>query len=202
QMIDGINAIVAFSPTCDPPNWTDTSAGTYTPGASGSSKKFSLSTAATTSCLSILYDVNGFASPNKIGKDISSFNVTLPTCAGVKLDSLCVDVSDTSYSRIDTCSDTTYDAHLTDNSYCANNAWAGAKKACDEKGMRLPDRTELSNLYINYKTGGNTVSMEAVYYWTSVEADASNAYHQYFGSSINMQSSYIKIFTGHARCVK
>ena len=41
-------------------------------------------TSNTTSCLSILYDINGMGSPNVLGKDIGSVNVTKLVCAGVK----------------------------------------------------------------------------------------------------------------------
>lgn len=46
-------------------------------------------TSDTTSCLSFLYDINGFGSPNILGRDIGYVSVNGLGCAGVKVGSTC-----------------------------------------------------------------------------------------------------------------
>ncbi|MFI3300323.1 MAG: hypothetical protein R3Y28_02780, partial [Candidatus Gastranaerophilales bacterium] len=59
-------------------------------------------------------------------------------------------LADVPYSAINTCSDTTYDSEGANNIYCASNAWAGAKKACDDRNMTLPTNSQLESLAMNY----------------------------------------------------
>ncbi|MFI3301474.1 MAG: hypothetical protein R3Y28_08680, partial [Candidatus Gastranaerophilales bacterium] len=47
-------------------------------------------------------------------------------------------------------SDATYDDTGTANDYCASNTWAGAIKACEDRGMSMPTDDELYSLIINY----------------------------------------------------
>jgi type II secretory pathway pseudopilin PulG len=142
-LANGTALIIAFDPDC--------------PYASPYTNPTTL-----TSCLSLMMDVNGFAKPNKIGKDIFEVNATLKSslCSGVEVGSLCVASSDVySYSTVDTCDGTSsYDSNFTSavSGSCNNNYWAGAKKYCDDIGMRLPTRAELNSLYQNYLNGGNT----------------------------------------------
>ncbi|MFI3300790.1 MAG: hypothetical protein R3Y28_05150, partial [Candidatus Gastranaerophilales bacterium] len=59
-------------------------------------------------------------------------------------------LADVPYSAINTCSDTTYDSEGANNIYCASNAWAGAKKACEDRGMSMPTNSQLESLAMNY----------------------------------------------------
>jgi len=43
----------------------------------------------TTGCLSFLYDINGFGSPNVIGKDIGAVNAAVTACSGAKVGGTC-----------------------------------------------------------------------------------------------------------------
>lgn len=134
-----------------------------------------------TTCLSILYDVNGLKGPNRIsagadsedGNDILAQNVTISSCDGTKIGAICVDANDTAYTPINTCSggsaeDKAYDPTGDANPYCLNNYWAGAKKACSAQGKRLPTggytwqdpNAELHLMYLNSVTGSG-------YYWSS-----------------------------------
>jgi prepilin-type N-terminal cleavage/methylation domain-containing protein len=147
-LINGYTAILSYNPEC--------SIGDIT--APGSQ---------TTSCLSLVYDINGKAKPNKIGKDVYTLNANIfNTCSGIKVGSLCISSSNESYSPINTCDgNSEYDKDYTSSvdSYCTQNYWAGAKKHCDELGMRLPTRDELKSLKGDPATNAGISG----WYWSS-----------------------------------
>ena len=156
----------------------------------------------TTGCMSFLYDINGLGSPNVMGKDIGTVNVTLSTCDGVKVGSLCVAASDTAYSAINTCSDTTYDNNLASNPYCAANAWAGAKKSCANMGMRLPTIAELGTINTQRALiSGLDLTGAGYSYWSSGEnpTNAAKCFYFYDGQMYinDKDQAYRKV-----RCVK
>jgi len=112
----------------------------------------------TTKAVSILYDVNGLKSPNQMdaGKDIRGINVAIKTGAPIK-------VIGTSYDPVD-CSSA--GASSDDYKYCAptpsgysSDYWAGAKKACAEQGMSLPElgSYNTSAYYCNSDAAENTL---------------------------------------------
>lgn len=189
QFADGSSAIMAYKSDCNPPKWYDTRAGSYSANsiyAPGSS----------TACLSMVYDTNGFKGPNKIGKDVYTFNATLSTCDGTKIGAICVaptDILFATYGSLNTCNgsaDLSYDPYGSTNPFCAYNAWAGAKKYCQAQGKRLPTGDELKSMYQNYLTGGNTVGFSVVDYWASTDyaPDAADILHstgKIYGSSKN-----------------
>ncbi len=154
-----------------------------------------------------MVDVNGKKGPNRVGKDIQlSSGVAFSTCDN-PIGDMCWSTDFVANTPIDTCSDTTYDKHGSANSYCATNYWAGAIKACQDKGMELPTRAQLaqlaSNLYVT--RNGNEVTIGATEdkdnlklkdeykdnhpltlgygYWTSEEGIASRAYQRDFDTS-------------------
>ncbi|MDR1168903.1 MAG: hypothetical protein LBK53_08480, partial [Heliobacteriaceae bacterium] len=148
-LINGYTAILSYNPDCP----------VLDIGAPG---------AQTTSCLSLIYDINGKAKPNKLNKDIYTLNTNLCIKAG----SLCVSPSNVTYSPIDTCDDPEYDPECTSAKscradFCGNNYWAGAMKACKEIGMVLPTPPELNSL-LPY---AHKLNMSG-YYWAS-------GYHTY-----------------------
>lgn len=180
-LINGTTMVFAFDPACariDPfDNKTDT-----------------------TSCMSIVYDVNGLAKPNIIGKDIALLNATLDTCTGAKIGGLCIAASDTTYSSIDTCTDTTYDSHLTANTYCASNMWAGAKKACADQNMRLPDINELNTIYQN-RASISGLSLNSNYFSTTEWSSTTDFLYLDFNDG--SQRITVKYdFWDKVRCVK
>jgi hypothetical protein len=181
-LINGYTAILSYNPEC--------SIGDIT--APGSQ---------TTSCLSLVYDINGKAKPNKIGKDVYTLNANIfKSCSGIKVESLCISSSNESYEPLDTCNgNTEYDDKGSSNAYCASNVWAGAKKKCAELGMRLPTRDELLSLK------GSTAATEAGLvglYWSSEENGASHAWH--VGVPDGDQSIYTtkEVYYGYLRCVR
>ena len=159
------------------------------------------------SCMAYMVDVNGKKGPNRVGKDIQlSSGVAFSTCDN-PIGDMCWSTDFAANTAINTCDDTTYDPNGSANSYCANNYWAGAIKACKDKGMELPTRAQLaqlaSNLYVD--SSGNEVTIGAnenksnlkvkdeykdnppltlgYDYWSSEEYGANNAYHRYFRTS-------------------
>ena len=160
------------------------------------------------SCMAYMVDVNGKKGPNRVGKDIQlSSGVAFSTCDN-PIGDMCWSTDFAANTAINTCDDITYDPNGSANSYCANNYWAGAIKACKDKGMELPTRAQLaqlaSELYVN-SSDGSAVTIGANedkynlkvkdeytqnppikyngFYWSSEEVNASGAYYRYFSTS-------------------
>ena len=158
------------------------------------------------SCMAYMVDVNGKKGPNRVGKDIElSSGVAFSTCDN-PIGDMCWS-TDFQPTAINTCDDTTYDPSGSSNAHCSTNYWAGAIKACKDKGMELPTRAQLaqlaSNLYVD--SNGNEVTIGATEnksnlkvkdeykdnppltlgydYWSSEENSATNAYYRYFYTS-------------------
>ncbi|MDD3436981.1 MAG: prepilin-type N-terminal cleavage/methylation domain-containing protein [Candidatus Gastranaerophilales bacterium] len=198
RLADGVNAILAFKSDCTPPEWYDTSSGS---SYSASSSSRSYTPGATTNCLLMLYDVNGNQKPNEVDKDIRAWHVTFSTCDGVEVGSLCVDITNTSYTYLGT---------FESGGFTYNNHWAGAIAACEAKGMELPSKTQLNDIYnAAYNSGSGTYDASLAsqlnmtgYYWTSTEhaTNTANAYYQLFTSGGT--GNYYKGNHSNVRCVK
>ncbi len=133
QLINGTNMLITYNPDCeyvDPYN----------------------SNADTTTCISMMYDINGFKGPNEAGKDIYTLNGGKILTGCYKLDSgLCVALEDIEPLPI-AMSDPKYDDYMQQTglypcTYRGNRCvgydhLAGAMLACLEIGMRLPTETE------------------------------------------------------------
>ena len=177
------------------------------------------------SCLGFMVDVNGKKGPNRVGDDIAlKGQISLSNCDN-PIGDMCFS-TDFAPTAIDTCSDTTWDDHGTDNSYCSTNYWAGAKKACSDMGMSLPTREELaqlaSNLYVDssgneveiaYNEDKSGIKLKDEYsknpplslgssYWSSEERNALYAYCRYFGTTSSTWGGTTKTNSGNrAICV-
>ncbi|MDR1167767.1 MAG: DUF1566 domain-containing protein [Heliobacteriaceae bacterium] len=188
-LINGYTAILSYNPDCP----------VLDIGAAG---------AQTTSCLSLVYDINGKAKPNKLGKDVYTLNANpFNSCGGIKAGSLCVSASNVTYERIDTCDGTSeYDKKCTTANncgsiyaYCTNNYWAGAKKACVDIGMRLPTQVEL-NALLPY---ASELGLSG-WYWSSTEYSTiiHDAWARYFNFPDGDQLNRGKHYNYNVRCVK
>ena len=157
------------------------------------------------SCMAYMVDVNGKKGPNRVGKDIQlSSGVAFSTCDN-PIGDMCWSTEFAANTAIDTTLDE--NKQYDENYAYSSNYWAGAKKACKDKGMELPTRAQLaqlaSNLYVD--SNGDAVTIGAtenksnlkvkeVYqenppikydgstYWSSEENDAGNAYYRYFNT--------------------
>ena len=63
-----------------------------------------------------------------------------------------------------------------------DNYWAGAKKACDDIGMSLPDKSKLLSLYQASQKDSSLGLPTAGFFWSSSEDGAFYAYGVYFGN--------------------
>ncbi len=107
------------------------------------------------SCISMMIDVNGKKSPNRVGKDILLSNATISTCDN-PIGDMCLSTS-LKIEKIDTCDGTSpYDSFFSyDNvgNACENNYWAGAVKTCKDNNMELPTGAQFAeianNLYVD-----------------------------------------------------
>ena len=180
-LLNGSSIIMAYNPDCAPDE----------------SKKYDASVKKT-ACMSMVYDINSLSGPNKMGKDILTINANITAC-DTQIGDLCIAAGDTTPTLLNTCTDTTWDANLTNNGYCAGNYWAGAKKSCSDQGMKLPDQTELNIIYDNRATisGLNL----ATGYWSATEQYPGGARLQYFYNGGGQDWNYKKF--GYAvRCVR
>ncbi|MFI3299847.1 MAG: type II secretion system protein [Candidatus Gastranaerophilales bacterium] len=135
---DGVSAIINYDSTCE---WLDPI-------------EFGLNRSEAKTCISMVYDMNGFKGSGIFGKDLYSLNSKI---GYLDLDGVLWDMGDTPFSAENTCSGSnTYDSAFSQtaiesagySSYadCNLNYWAGAKRACVENGKRLPTLTEASAL--------------------------------------------------------
>lgn len=180
QFWDKISAIIAFDPDCQDLNLVNS--------PSKHAKDFP--SEATTSCISMLYDVNGLAKPNIIGKDIQTLNASITSCDGTKINNICVGINDTTYSP---------SGIFIHNSAPHNNWWMGATIACEAQGMRLPTKDELNIMYRN-RSRINGLSKFA-YYWSATVQNDWKAWAKSFSSGGDTKTS-LKSDINNVRCVK
>ena len=153
-------------------------------------------------CLKAVYDTNGFANPNTINKDVGFFNASIADVASACMDigGLCVDTSNTSYVPI---SEEPYTGVATsENGNSAElNWWAGARTACENKGMRLPTRAEAYQMLQNKDLLGLKTE-----YWTSESPRASSVYAMCLHGGVTYTMSEVpktrKNGNTGVRCVK
>ncbi|MDR1168511.1 MAG: DUF1566 domain-containing protein, partial [Heliobacteriaceae bacterium] len=183
-LINGYTAILSYNPDCPVPDI----------GAAG---------AQTTSCLSLVYDINGKSKPNRLGKDVYTLNANpFNTC--IRIGNLCVSAANETYSPINTCDGSpysSYDPGGNANVHCTTNFWAGAKKACADLGMHLPTNDELNTISQHNSSNNNILGMLG-WFWSSTELDANSAWVRSFPDG-NQTTYDVKGGTnGFIRCVR
>ena len=65
-----------------------------------------------------------------------------------------------------------------------DNYWAGAKKACDDIGMSLPDKSKLKSLYEAGKKDSSLGLPTDGSFWSSSEFEQYRGYFVYFGNGV------------------
>jgi len=147
QLINGINALIAYNPTSsciqDP----------YSNQVTG------------VDCVSVLYDITGFKTPNIEQKDILGLNVVINNGCFVEVPGYgCVINLEKNYSALDTTKDEfkDWDPKYTHSS----NYWAGAMKKCSDMGYKLPGENELVAIldYIRKNTNSEGMYMSTYYF--------------------------------------
>ncbi len=157
-LADGATLILTYNPNAGIIGDGDTVTPSFAdlPIGFGRTKKFAYTTSVTSS-IDFVMDVNGFKGPNseaRNGKqyDIRSFKVAKFStgCAGNDINGIGCIYPLPSYSPIKAGSDEMdkYDPkwNTTTGWKGYDNYWAGAKKACEEQGMSLPDKSKLESL--------------------------------------------------------
>ena len=147
-------------------------------------------------CLKAVYDTNGFANPNTINKDVGFFNASIADVASacINIGNLCVDAQNTSFGAI--AEEPFMGIATPENGNSTKfNWWAGAKLACENKGMRLPTRAELLDVFQS-----GVLDRSCTIYYTSDEASNDAAYFAYCGDVSNIWSKSRQ--DGRVRCVK
>ena len=209
-LADGATLILTYNPNAGIIGDGDTVTPSFAdlPIGFGRTKKFAYTTSVTDP-IDFVMDVNGFKGPNseaRNGKqyDIRSFKVAkfstgcpgkdingigcvyeLPSFSPIKVGSEEMDKWDPNWNIVG--AGKTYD-----------NYWAGAKKACDELGMSLPELLKLRRIYYADKSLGLPTSGR---FWSSSESSAFNVYTVDFGSG-NESRNYGKSNSGaKALCV-
>ena len=82
-----------------------------------------------------------------------------------------------------------------------DNYWAGAKKACDDIGMSLPDKSKLQSIYKANKKDPSLGLPTDYWFWSSSEGTAHGAYYVGFGlggtySTYKYESDYDVLCVG------
>ena len=80
-----------------------------------------------------------------------------------------------------------------------DNDWAGAKKACDDIGMSLPDKSKLLSLYQASQKDSSLGLPTSGWFWSSSEYNAVSAYGVYF--DVGLAGDLHKGSDGRVLCV-
>ena len=186
-LADGATLILTYNPNAGIIGDGDTVTPSFAdlPIGFGRTKKFAYTTSVTDP-IDFVMDVNGFKGPNseaRNGKqyDIRSFKVAKFSkgCAGNDINGFGCVYPLPSYSPIKAGSEEMdkYDPSWNKTSLKGDdNYWAGAKKACDDIGMSLPDKSKLKSIYEAGKKDSSLGLPTYYWVWSSSEASAVRAY--------------------------
>ena len=186
-LADGATLILTYNPNAGIIGDGDTVTPSFAdlPIGFGRTKKFAYTTSVTDP-IDFVMDVNGFKGPNseaRNGKqyDIRSFKVAKFSkgCAGKDIDGIgCIYVLP-SYSPIKAGSEEMdkWNPKWNELYVGFDSYWAGAKKACAELGMSLPDKSKLKSIYRAGKKDSSLGLPTSGWFWSSSEYDADGAYN-------------------------
>ena len=196
-LADGATLILTYNPNAGIIGDGDTVTPSFAdlPIGFGRTKKFAYTTSVTDP-IDFVMDVNGFKGPNseaRNGKqyDIRSFKVAKFSkgCAGNDISGIgCVYVPP-SYSPIKAGTDDMkkWDPNWTAEkvggmAVISDNYWAGAKKACEDIGMSLPDKSKLQSIREAGKKDSSLGLPTSGWFWSSSEYDEFRAIVVYFSN--------------------
>ena len=190
-LADGATLILTYNPNAGIIGDGDTVTPSFAdlPIGFGRTKKFAYTTSVTDP-IDFVMDVNGFKGPNseaRNGKqyDIRSFKVAKFSkgCAGVEVPNIGCVYELPSYSPIKAGTDDMkkWDPKQDAFGWTSDNYWAGAKKACDDIGMSLPDKSKLQSLAKKTTAEKEQLGLPTDdFFWSSSEAGAALAYYVNF----------------------
>ena len=185
-LADGATLILTYNPNAGIIGDGDTVTPSFAdlPIGFGRTKKFAYTTSVTDP-IDFVMDVNGFKGPNseaRNGKqyDIRSFKVAKFSkgCAGNDISGIGCVYQLPSFSPIKAGTEDMkkYDPKYDAAGYTSDNYWAGAKKACDDIGMSLPDKSKLQSLYQASQKDSSLGLPTSGWFWSSSESYAYLAY--------------------------
>ena len=191
-LADGATLILTYNPNAGIIGDGDTVTPSFAdlPIGFGRTKKFAYTTSVTDS-IDFVMDVNGFKGPNseaRNGKqyDIRSFKVARfsKDCAGNRVSNVGCIYQLLSYNSL---KPENSDMQKYDMSYLISNStwenyWAGAKKACDDIGMNLPDKSKLLSIYQAGKKDPSLGLPVSGSFWSSSTSGSYNAYYVNFNN--------------------
>ena len=174
QFANGVNGVIAYNPTetCKQDPYSNQITGT--------------------SCLAILYDVDGFKNPNTQNKDLRSINVSSlgGSSCSFEVGGICFgtpfqptphvwngcDVYGTTSNPDDLAFMGEHNIqYCMTSAYGTNDYWAGAVKTCAEQGKRMPTDAELTtlanDLYNTTVSGGDGEFFDA-----TLDTDKTSSY--------------------------
>ena len=192
-LADGATLILTYNPNAGIIGDGDTVTPSFAdlPIGFGRTKKFAYTTSVTSS-IDFVMDVNGFKGPNseaRNGKqyDIRSFKVAKFSKGCTPIDGIGCVYQLSSYSPIKAGTDDMkkWDPNFDAAGHTYDNYWAGAKKACDDLDMTLPDFSTLTRLSsIPYKERKKLGLPTTGWFWSSDDSPDyhyQTAYSQRFG---------------------
>ena len=211
-LADGATLILTYNPDAGIIGDGDTVTPSFAdlPIGFGRTKKFAYTTSVTSS-IDFVMDVNGFKGPNseaRNGKqyDIRSFKVAKFSkgCAGNDISGIGCVYQLPSFSPIKAGSDEMdkWDPKWNKSRYASyDNYWAGAKKACEEQGMSLPDKSKLESLAKKTDAEKEQLGLPTSgWFWSSSENTAGLVYGVSFSSG-NTLDLYKNRSGGKVLCV-
>ena len=216
-LADGASLILTYNPSAPIIDIGDKIVGSTMslPIGKNKYKDFPYTTSVTGS-IDFVMDVNGKKGPNKERYDnkmydirpfrLASFADVTPCEKG--LDGTgCIKYLGQNYSAVD-CSESNSSSADYQN-YCgphpsgfSNDNWAGAKKACDEAGMTLPDRDTLFDTYYENRANFPSIASIATVFWASSEnANNSQINAQRVNFATGGKTGFGKSGPGEVLCV-
>ena len=210
QFANGVNGVIAYNPDCRQNQFSND---VITVGETGIG----------TTCLAILYDVDGFKNPNTQQKDLRGLNVTSlggSNCAIELSDGTCFTAPFyPTPLTLEECEAQKGELGINE-CYPYGDRWAGAVKACHDMGSSLPSQEQLDQLArdlypgttINtdytssYGDRDNDLAMEwkfisspssAFRLWSSEEESEYDAYDRDFYSTETFRSYLSRTFTSN-----
>ena len=158
-------------------------------------------TNATAGCVAAVFEINGGAKPNRYGDDVQSFNAGgLGSSCAIEIGNLCFTAPFTPKPMTKAeCEAQKNDLGI-NGCYYDNDYWAGAVKACKDKGKKLPSHSDLDEiakaLYPNQTINSNGYTVDLTYtagtatslglpepyfyLWSGEEDSSSGAYYRTF----------------------
>ena len=137
QFANGVNGVIAYNPECRQNQFSND---VITVGENGIG----------TTCLAILYDVDGFKNPNTQQKDLRGLNVASlggSNCAIELSDGTCFTAPfNPTPVTFAECKQLVAEGYPIKGCYNNDDYWAGAVKACHDMGSSLPSQEQLAQL--------------------------------------------------------